>query len=47
MVIRYLPYDPTDFAGGMENPSPSILAQDAIKELFQERYIYFLEPMKH
>jgi hypothetical protein len=26
----------------MENPSPSILAQDAIKELFQERYIYFI-----
>jgi hypothetical protein len=43
MVIRYLPYDPTDFAtGGMENPSPSILAQDAIKELFQERYICLL-----
>jgi hypothetical protein len=43
-AIRYLPYDPTDFAtGGMENPSPSILAQDALlRELFQERYIYFM-----
>jgi hypothetical protein len=43
-TIRYLPYDVSDFAAaGMENPSPSVSAQDALlREIFQERYIYFM-----
>jgi hypothetical protein len=43
-TIRYNAYDPTDFlAGGMENPTPSISQQDALlREIFQERYIYFM-----
>jgi hypothetical protein len=43
-AIRYLQYGATDFAaGGMENPSPSVSAQDALlREIFQERYIYFM-----
>lgn len=43
-TISYLPYTALDFlAGGMENPTPSISQQDALlREIFQERYIYFM-----
>ena len=43
-TFNYSPYDATDFAaGGMENPSPSITVQNALlREIFQERYIYFM-----
>jgi hypothetical protein len=43
-AISYLPYNIADFtAGGMENPTPAISSQDALlREIFQERYIYFM-----
>lgn len=43
-AFSYLPYTAADFlAGGIENPSPSISQQDALlREIFQERYIYFM-----
>ena len=42
--FKYEAYIAADFlAGGIENPSPSISQQDALlREIFQERYIYFM-----
>jgi hypothetical protein len=43
-TFKYLPYDTLDFAPtGMENVSGSLTAQNALlREIFQERYIYFM-----
>ncbi|UQD56060.1 SusD/RagB family nutrient-binding outer membrane lipoprotein [Flavobacterium sp. K5-23] len=42
--FRYLPYDALDFAiAGMENVSGSLSNQNALlREIYQERYIYFI-----
>lgn len=44
LSFSYQPYTVSDFlAGGIENTSPVISQQDALlREIFQERYIYFM-----
>jgi hypothetical protein len=44
LVYKYAPYDATDFAqGGMENVTTTETDQQALlREIFEERYIYFM-----
>jgi hypothetical protein len=42
-AFSYLPYAATDFAaGGIENPTNLVDQNALLKEIFQERYIYFM-----
>jgi hypothetical protein len=49
LAFRYNLYLITDFlAGGIENSSTNLTSQNALlREIYEERYIYFIGTMRH